>query len=135
MDKILNHILSKDEEIIKYGQVDEKIMRELKMTTSLYDYIQVITNYYDNDERPYSNNWTDVEGMGYGWRWMRFEEENWHKMMGRMVSEEADYLLTVSEHTLYFVYESNTVKTYHFVSLDGFRQDTIFSFSNEELHY
>jgi hypothetical protein len=113
--------------------VNENILRELKMTTSLYDYIEIVTNYYDDDEMPYVNNWTDVEGMGYGWVWMNYEEKDWHKMMGRLVLDKADSLLKYMENTLYFVYENEKVKTYHFIMLFEYREDILISFSNEEI--
>lgn len=135
MEKILQHIVPDNQKIIKYGQVNDKVLLELKMITSLYEYIRIITNYYDDDQQPYQNNWTDIEGMGYGWAWMRFEEKDWHKMMGMLVSDEADTLLRSMEDTLYFVYEDEKVKTYHFVTLDDYRTDVVVSFSNEELDW
>ncbi|WP_303984210.1 hypothetical protein [Niallia circulans] len=133
MDSILEHILRPTDKIIKYGLVDEKIILELKMTTSLYEYIEVLNNYYDNEDNPYFNNWTDVEGMGYGWAWMRYEEKDWHKMMSKLVEDRSFFLLRDMDNTLYFVYENEKVKTYHFVTLDSWREDTIIGFSNEEL--
>jgi hypothetical protein len=136
MDKILEHILMPNDKIIKYGQVDEKILLELKMTTSLYEHIEIVTNYYDDVEMPYINNWTDVEGMGYGWAWLRYKEKDWHKMMGRLVSDQANSLLFNADNILYFVYENEKVKTYHFVQLNNYyREDVIISFSNEEMWF
>lgn len=135
IEKILEHILQPEDKIIKYGIVDEKILLELKMTTSLYDYIEIVTDYYDDDEMPYDNNWTDVEGMGYGWSWIRYEENDWYKMMCRLVSMEAESLLLRMDNTLYFVYENDRVKTYHFVTMDEYREDLLISFSNEELFF
>ncbi len=131
MQKIFDHILSPEDQIIKYGKMNEKILMELKMTTSLYDYIEVVTNYYDDDERPYLNNWTDVEGFGYGWAWLNYDEKDWHKMMSQMASEEVESLPL--DKTLYFVYENEKLKTYHFVCLGDWREDVVVSFSNEEI--
>lgn len=135
MEKILNHVLSQDDRIIKYGQLDEKILIELKMATSLYDYIEIVTNYYDDDYMPYVNNWTDVEGMGYGWAWMRHEEKDWHKMMGRLVLNEVESLLKVMDDTLYFVYENEAAKTYHFITIEDTREDVLVSLSNTEIYF
>lgn len=134
MNNILNHLLSPDDRVIKYGQLNEKLLLELKMTTSLYDYIEIITNYYDDKENPYFNNWTDIEGMGYGWMWLNYEEKDWHKMMSRLVGDEADHLLHNMDTFLYVVYENERAKIYHFVTVDGiYRKDIIISFSNKEL--
>ncbi|GAE36680.1 hypothetical protein [Halalkalibacter akibai] len=134
MNIIHEHLLSSEDKMIKSGQLDEKIVLELKMTTALFDYIQVVNNYYDDEDNPYFNNWTDIEGFGYGWAWMSFEEKDWHKMMARMVSSEADDLLKKEEKTLYYVYENPTVKTYHFITLDDWRTDMIVSLSNKEIY-
>lgn len=135
MKEILEYILPPGDQIIKYDQVNEKILLEHRMTTSLYDYIEVVTNYYDDDEMPYINNWTDVECMGYGWAWLNYEEKDWHKMMGKLVSDTADLLLLNMDNALYFVYENEKVRTYHFVSLDDWREDKLISFSNEEIDF
>jgi len=135
VDKILDHIVPQDNKIIKYGQMSNKVALELKMTTSLYEHMQVITNYYDDEDDLYYNNWTDIEGMGYGWAWMRYKEKDWHKMMSRMIGDEAKELLKNEENTLYFIYEDEKVKTYHFVQLNDWREDIVISFSNEELWY
>lgn len=136
MELILNHIVPKGDTIIKYGQLDDKLLLELRMTTSLYENIEVITNYYDDETYPYFNNWTDVEGMGYGWAWLRHEEKDWHKMMSNLVDREADSLTKDMNNTLYFVYESDNTKTYHFVSIGTVsRTDTLITFSNEEMFY
>ncbi|MGD1416499.1 hypothetical protein [Bacillus stercoris] len=133
MEKILKHIMRPNDKIIKYGVLDEKILRELKMITSLYDYIEVVTNYYDDEDDPYRINWTDIEGMGYGWAWMNYDEKDWHKMMSKVVSHETDLLLRNVNDALYFVYENGKVKTYHFVYIGDCRYDTVISFSNNEI--
>jgi len=134
MKEIVNHVLSPNDKLLKYGQLNEKLLLELKMTTSLYEYIEIVTNYYDDEDNPYVNNWTDIEGMGYGWVWLRHEEKDWHKMMARLVGEEAEYLMRDMDDILYFVYENERAKVYHFVFVDGvYRKDIIISFSNKEL--
>lgn len=134
MEKIFEHILSPDDRLIKYGQLNEKVAMELKMMTSLYEFMEIVTNYYDDEDRPFVNNWTDIEGMGYGWAWLRHEEKDWHKMMSRLVGDEADYLMRNMEDILYFVYENKRANVYHFVCIDGlYRKDVIISFSNKEL--
>lgn len=132
INKIIEHIVPENNRIIKYGQLDEKIILELKMTTSLYDYIELVINYYDDEENPYYISWVDIEGMGYGWAWMQHEERDWHKMMSKLVSYESD-LLDMS-NTLYFVYDNDDIKTYHFVTIGEYRQDVLVGFSNKEIN-
>jgi hypothetical protein len=135
MDQILNHILTNNEKLITYGELNEKVLMELKMTTSLYEHIEIVTDYYDDDERPYDNNWTDVEGMGYGWAWLSYEERDWHMMMSKLVSDEAD-VLKHADNVLYFKYEKEDAITFHFIRLDGmYRTDVLIRFSNKELDF
>ena len=134
---MLNEILSQKKHVIKHGKLNENILLELKMTTSLYDYIRVVTNHYSDEERPDFINWTDVEGMGYGWRWLRYEEkeERWHEMMAKMVREEAEYLSKNRKEQYFVVYDEEDTKTYHFITNEYTRTDILISFSNKELSY
>ncbi len=131
MENILNHIVPSTDRILKYGKLNEKVIMELKMITSLYDYIEVVTNYYDDEDNPYRNSWTDIEGFGYGWAWLGYDEKDWHKMMSQIAAEEVESLTL--DKTLYFVYENEKLKTYHFVCLGDWREDVVVSFSNEEI--
>lgn len=138
MDKILKHVLPDKATIIKFGQLDHKIGLELKMTTSLFENIDIVTDFYDEREMPYINNWTDVEGMGYGWAWLKYEEADWHQMMAKIVAQEVDAIIEDDrENTLYFIYQTKDVKTYHFIALGdrAYRKDVIVNFSNEELDF
>lgn len=132
---IINDILSSTPNMIKHGCLTEKILLKLKMNTSLYDYIEVLYNLYTDEDYPDFNNWTDVEGMGYGWRWLRYEESEWHKMMCKIVNEHCDRLLKNINKAYYFVYDQDKCNVYHFVTLDEYRTDTIISLSNEEIDY
>ncbi|MFK3936497.1 hypothetical protein ACI2JA_03140 [Alkalihalobacillus sp. NPDC078783] len=105
------------------------------MTTSIYDHIQMIINYYDDEDDPSRINWIDIEGMGYGWAWSNYEEKDWHKAMCKVVAYESEYILKDNLNTYYFVYDNSGVKNYHFVNLNQWRQDTIFSFSDNEMFY
>lgn len=137
MKDIISQIVPEGHQYIKHGQVDEYILRELQMSASLHKYIEFVTDWYDEIEAPYFNNWTDIEGMGYGWRWMNYKEEDWHKMMFKIVKEESETLLRDWDITLYFVYKNDSVLTYHFITLNGgvYRTDHIFSLSHEEIDY
>ena len=132
---VIQNVLSSKTNIIKHGILNEKILLELKMNTSFYDYIEVVTNYYDDEERPDFNNWTDVEGMGYGWAWLKYENEEhkWYKMMCKMVASQCEYLNKDINNTYYLVYEDEINKYYHFINFNGYREDTITTLSNKEI--
>lgn len=131
---IIKDVLANTKNVTRHGTLNEKVLLELKMTTSLYDFIEVVTNYYDDEERPDFNNWTDVEGFGYGWRWMNYEEKDWHKMMSRMVAEECDKLMCDIHKGYYLVEENESTKTYQIINISDCRRvDTLITFSNEEV--
>lgn len=134
-EKIYKEVLSETKNVIKHGVLTDKILLELKMTTSLYEYIEVVTNYYDDKERPDFNNWVDVEGFGYGWRWLRYDEDKWHGMMSEMVGEEAEGLQRYIGDAHYIVYSIPNGKVFHFINCGRWRVDTIISYSNDELYY
>lgn len=132
MEKIIEHLLKPGDQLIKYGQLTPNVLLEAQMTTSLYDYMEVIWNYYTDEKNPYRINWIDVEGMGYGWAWSVHEEKDWHRMMARMIARETKCLERFMEDTLYVVYESERGKTFHFVTLTEEREDILFNFLNKE---
>lgn len=132
---IISEVIGKYSRVIKRGYLNEKVLLGLKMNVSLYPYIEVITNYYDSERNPDSLNWTDVEGMGYGWAWLNYPEDKWHKMMGRIVSDECDMLLNAVNDTYYVIAKDKGKITYHFITFGEFREDTIITLSHKKLYF
>ncbi len=132
---VIQDFINSTTNIIKLGKLNEKVLLRLKMDTSLYDYIEVVTNYFDDEDRPNLNTWQDAEGMGYGWRWRQYEEKDWHKMMGKIVSEECEGLLDNIDNISFFIYKKDDCKVYHFISQGEYRVDTVVTLSNEEIWF
>lgn len=134
MKNVYNYLQQEGRKILKHGQLDQKILLELKMMTAFHDYIEVDTTYHDDKNNENFISWMDIEGMGYGWRWARYEEKDWYKMMLRLVSDECKHLTKEMKHTYYFIYELQNILVYHFVVKNEYcRRDTIIQLSNEEL--
>ncbi|MFE6075672.1 hypothetical protein ACFVQB_14465 [Paenibacillus sp. NPDC057886] len=134
MEHVLNELKQRDRKIIKHGQLDHKVILELKMMTSFYDYIEINTTYHDDMSDQNLVTWMDIEGMGYGWIWASYDEKDWFKMMLRLVYDECRLLKEEMSHAYYFVYEYQNILFYHFVVKDGnVRRDRIVQLSNEEL--
>ncbi|MCP1184999.1 hypothetical protein [Paenibacillus sp. 1781tsa1] len=134
MQNVFNHLSQQGRNIIKHGRLDYKMLLELKMMTTFYEYIEINTTYHDNKNDENFISWMDIEGMGYGWRWARYEEEDWYKMMLRLVCDECRFLTKEMKYTYYFVYEYQNILFYHFVVKDKYdRRDRIIQLSNEEL--
>jgi hypothetical protein len=133
---IYKKVLASAKNVTQHGQLNEKVLWRLKMTTSLYEHIEVTIKHYDDKNKPDFNNWNDVEGMGYGWAWVRYDEDRWHEMMSRMVSKESQGLLRDMDETYYLMYEDERGKVYHFITIHStHRYDTIITFSNDELFF
>nr|WP_145401609.1 hypothetical protein [Paenibacillus xylanexedens] len=134
MKHVLEELKQRKMNIIKHAQLDSKILLELKMMTSFYDYIEINTTYHDDENDQNLVTWLDIEGMGYGWVWANYDEKDWYKMMLRLVNDECKHLKKEMKHTYYFVYEYQDILFYHFVVKDEYcRRDRIIQLSNEEL--
>ena len=132
---MIDTVVTEKKNIIKQGVISEKILLEMKMYTSMFESMEIVTNYYSDEEDPDCNNWTDVEGMGYGWAWLRYEEERWHEMMGKLIARECETLRHHVNKGYYVVYEEGEVRTYHFITNDWYRIDILIGFSNKEMHF
>lgn len=121
--------------ILQHGKLNEQVLLGLKMTTSLYQYIQVVINFYEDKNNPRRITWSDVEGMGYGWRWADYPEEKWHNMMSKIVSEESNKINKELSEINYLIYQNGEEKVFHFISERSDKKETIVTFSNKELNY
>lgn len=123
---------------ISSGYLDEKIIMNIRMTVSLYEYIETQVHFYDGDD-PTFNNWLDVEGFGYGWLWLKYADEEWR--WRQMMIDHLNLHLKILEETSqfkgagYVVYEENNERVYHIITFSDFREDYVFRFSNSELYY
>lgn len=134
MKHVYDYLQQEGRKILKHGQLDHNILLELKMMTSFYDYIEVNTTYHDDKNDDNLVTWVDIEGMGYGWIWVKYEEKDWYSMMLKLVIDECKHLTKEMKHTYYFVYEYQNILFYRFVVKDECcRRDRIIQLSNEEL--
>jgi len=96
-----------------------------------------IVNWYDDEDRPNWNNWTDVEGQGYGWLWLRTPESKWNirlqKLVHQYVWEKKKTMKEHNEPIIKVITDSSII--YHFIERDSNKRDVIFEFSNEELYW
>lgn len=72
-----------------------------------YKYIDVYEYWYDDENDPDYNTWTDVEGMGYGWIWCGgWLREHCKFLQRRAIIKYAQQLMDL------FFRENNLVLTY-----------------------
>ena len=68
---------------IKVDKVSNDILKDLINVCDSTKHIEEVINFYDDEASPGFNNWTDVEGEGYGWLWLKEEddESKWHGLI------------------------------------------------------
>lgn len=125
----------KIKKVLYNGILTDKILNSLRMETSLYDYIELLWYQIKSNEVV----WVDIEGMGYGWRWMSWEnkvDKSEHDMMCSFIKEECEKLEKSIFKVSCVVYETETTKVYHFVdsNKNKFRRDRVVVLSNQELY-
>lgn len=128
--------LKETKDILSHGVLNEKILLELQMSTSLYNYIQVVDELIDFEDGEESVVWYDIEGMGYGWRWMRYDKKDWHKMMGELVKLEVVLLKPVIDKAYYIKHkEDNDTVTYRFINREYGNRDLLITLSSKEIDF
>lgn len=56
------------------GELKPKIPNKtMKKYMNSFKYIEVQELWYDDFDHPHKNTWTDIEGIGYGWIWLNYE--------------------------------------------------------------
>lgn len=63
-----------DGSIISKGKVGGSILHKLLELCDKYFHIHIEESVYEEGESEYF--WVDIEGIGYGWKWMKCEDEN-----------------------------------------------------------
>jgi hypothetical protein len=95
--------------------------------------------FYDNKECPDRNNWIDVEGEGYGWIWLKEQddESKWHGLLKELLLEfiknKTANLGNKIEYVVVVKIDDKTI--FHFVERELSMCDTIYTFSDIELVY
>ena len=63
----------KEKEIV--GITKQKIPNKtMKKYLNHFKYIDAYELWYDAPDNPISNNWVDIEGIGYGWLWLNHKD-------------------------------------------------------------
>lgn len=50
------------------------------------NHIEEVISHYDSEEEPTWCTWQDVEGLDYGWMWLRYKEEHMKEIMASHIS-------------------------------------------------
>lgn len=120
-------------------QVSETTLINLLSVCDSTKHMEERIDWYDDEEYPDRNNWVDVEGEGYGWLWVKEEndETKWHGLLRELLLE----FIKTKEPTIgdtddYAVIVNTDQKTiYHFVYRESSMYDRIYTFSDEEFDF
>ena len=120
----------KEKEIV--GITKQKIPNKtMKKYLNHFKYIDTYELWYDDPDNPIYNSWVDIEGMGYGWLWLDYE--NSKKLQKKSIIKFAMDLYKYSKNEMYIRTENNITNIF----LERKDGDCIFQIrvSNNELDW
>ena len=120
----------KEKEIV--GITKQKIPNKtMKKYLNHFKYIDTYELWYDDSDDPISNNWIDIEGIGYGWLWLNHKDSK--RLQRKSIIKFAMDLYKYSKNEMYIRTENNITNIF-LESKDG---DCIFQIrvSNNELDW
>jgi hypothetical protein len=132
----------------KYEQWNDFVSVELKYVTKdlLKEVVQICNHtkhmeeqiqYYDSERGDELNNWTDIEGEGYGWLWLNKPERKWRKLLKRNLKDFViDKKKEIKNNKCIVLYVNTTDQIiYHFIEREYYQQDTVYTFSDKEIDF
>lgn len=127
-------------DVVNSGILTEELTKEIKENIKSHKYLEHVTDYYDDPTDPEHNNWTDVEGFGYGWLWDKHDEKDWHRMMSEEINTS---LLSLEDNigkSYYIMQEIDDglcywIITWNNLSYSDCRVDEIIRMSNKGLDF
>lgn len=127
----------KDIKSIDVHVVTKETLEDMLSTCETLKHMEERVEFYDDEDEPNYNNWIDVEGEGYGWKWLHVPEEKWHAVLKESMlaymKEKREQILNREEKVVVVITETQTI--YHFIERKASLKDTIYTFSNEEIYY
>lgn len=114
------------------GTLKPKISNKtMKKYLNSFKYIDVTEFWYDDISCPNRNTWVDVEGIGYGWIWLNYE--NSERLQRKAIIRFAMRLYKESKNEMYI----RRVENISEVVLEDKNSESIIRIrvSNKELHW
>lgn len=132
--KNIPNINTVEVEEVTYSTLN-KLLKVCNSTKHMEEMIEL----YDNEEDFTKCSWIDIEGEGYGWLWLKEEdnEDKWHELlknsMLRFIKNKKIKILKNKEMVI--IAKTDTKTIFHFIERETEMRDTIYTFSNEEIVY
>lgn len=112
--------------------------KDIKIPIKRYKNIEVCEYWYDDESRPDTYCWIEVEGIGYGWMWCANKLRSKSKILQRRtIRKFAMDLLKAEEDTdiLCFADHKEKVHVYGFIPKDNKNVYIQIRLSDEELYF
>lgn len=113
--------------------------KDINIPIKKYKNIEVCEYWYDDESRPSTYCWVDVEGIGYGWMWYSNKLRSKSRILQRRAIRKfaKDLLKSEDENTdiLCFDNPSEKAHVYGFIPKDNDNLYVQIKLSNEELTF
>ena len=124
-----------EKEIISHGKVNGSIIHELLSSCEKHHHLEIREYLHTSNSLDYD--WYDVEGIGYGWRWLRFEDEpNDDKLRESLIKDIKKFVYKIVnkefENELYYIY-SEYRGEYRFLFFNQTNDRMMYSFRFSEV--
>jgi len=119
-------------------RVDATILNELSEMANSHEHIEERVDHYTNEDDPTRCNWTDIEGIDYGWKWTKYPDnpEKVAEILRDDIHEFIESTVTdINNGVNIFVVavEFGDRVTYHFIGRPRLTADIIYTFADSEI--
>ncbi len=119
-------------------RVDATLLNELSEMAKSHEHIEERVDHYTNEDDPTRCNWTDIEGIDYGWKWTKYPEnpEKVAELLRNDIQEFIESTVTdINNDVTIFavVVEFEDRVLYHFIGRPRLTADVIYTFADSEI--
>lgn len=119
-------------------RVDVTLLNELSEMAKSHEHIEERVDHYTNEDDPTRCNWTDIEGIDYGWKWTKYPD-NPEKVAEILRADIQLFIestvMDINKDINIFavVVEFEDRVLYHFIGRPRLTADVIYTFADSEI--
>lgn len=119
-------------------RVDDTLLNELSEMAKSHEHIEERVDHYTNEDDPTRCNWTDIEGIDYGWKWTKYPD-NPEKVAEILRNDIQEFIESTvkdinNDVTIFaVVVEFGDRVLYHFIGRPRLTADVIYTFADSEI--
>lgn len=135
---IKEKLLKKGYTVIHEGSYNEKLLRNISLDIATHKYLELNEIFFEDSKDPTHATWFDIEGIDYGWIFLRVNSEQDYDVKKRLYKYTLNmfkkgYILNLNS-LKYFILEKDSVKIYYIISnKKEYLKDFVIKISNKEL--